>query len=45
VRVDCQADAGRVSAHLDRQRRLGDQVAGGRPDDAAADDASVGLVE
>src|SRR3954453_9858625 len=33
VRVDGQADVGRVRAGLDGQGGLGDEVAGGRPDD------------
>src|SRR5690349_4810729 len=38
VRMDGQADVGRVRAHLDGQHRLGDEVARRRTDDAAADD-------
>ena len=34
-----------VAAHLDRERRLGDQVAGVRADDAAADQPLGRLVE
>ena len=41
VRVDGQADVLGVGAHLDRQRRLGDEVARVRPDDAAADEAAA----
>ena len=35
MRMDRQADVGGVGAHFDRKRRFGDQVARGRPDDAA----------
>jgi DNA-binding CsgD family transcriptional regulator len=42
---ECQADVSRVGAHLDRQRRLGDEPARGGPDDAAADDVAGRLVE
>ena len=38
-----EADVFGFRAHLDRQRRLGDEVAGVRPDDAAADQA-LGLL-
>src|SRR5690606_31797331 len=40
VRVDGVADVGRLRAHLDRQRDLGDELAGMHADDAAADDAA-----
>src|SRR3712207_7608436 len=40
-----QPNVGRVCPQLDRQRRLGNQVARVRPDDAAADDPLRGLVE
>ena len=39
MRMDRQADVRRVAAHLDRERDLGDQVAGAGTDDAAAEDA------
>ena len=35
--MDGEADVFGFGAHLDRQRRLGDEVAGVGPDDAAAD--------
>src|SRR5690606_28697845 len=45
VRVDGVGDVGRLGAHFNRQRGLGDQVAGVRADDAGADDAVRSLVE
>ena len=44
MRMDGQADVLGVAAHLDRQRRLGDEVAGVGADDAAADQAAARLV-
>src|SRR6185295_19304934 len=37
VGVDGEADVGGVGAHFDGERGFGDQVTGGRADDAAAD--------
>jgi len=37
--MDGQTDIRDLGLHLDRERRLADQVAGMRPDDADADDA------
>ena len=42
--MDGEADVLGVAAHLDRQRRLGDQVAGVGADDAAADQPAARLV-
>ncbi len=45
MRVDRQADILGVAAHLDRQRHLGDQIAGIRADDAGAEDTIGRRVE
>jgi len=40
-----EADVGGVRAHLDRERGLRAQIAGGRANDAAADDPFARLAE
>jgi hypothetical protein len=45
VRVDGEREVRGIGAHLDRVGDLGDGLPGVRPDDAAPDDASSGLVE
>src|SRR5690606_19183286 len=45
VRMDGVADVLDLAAHLDRQRRLGDQLAGVHADDPGADDPAGRLVE
>ena len=45
MRVDRETDVGGIGAHFDRERGLGDQIACRRPNDAAADNPLVFLVE
>src|SRR5690606_1917425 len=45
VRVDRETHVFGVAAQLDRERRLGDQIARRRADDAGADDALVARIE
>ena len=43
--MDREADVRGVRAHLDCERRLGNEVASRRPHNTAADDALAGLIE
>jgi len=45
MRMDGQAQVGSVAAHFDGKGHFGDEIAGVRPDDAAADDSARGRVE